>query len=108
MDDRPNKRLSDDGRPLSERVGASEQMKIDSGKRAFRSIWAGFAMFGMIGWSVVIPTLLGVMLGLWLDKTFPAPQRSWTLMLMLAGLVAGCVNAWRWIAEENRNMHRKE
>lgn len=103
-----DKPLSRHDRPLSERIGMSEKLKLKRRQQAIRSIWSGFAMFGMIGWSVVIPTMLGVMAGVWLDSRFPAPQRSWTLMLLVAGLVAGCVNAWRWIAEENRNMHKEE
>ena len=56
-------------------------------------------MFGLIGWSVVIPTLLGVALGLWIDQTWPS-RYSWTLMLLLLGIILGCLNAWRWISQE--------
>jgi ATP synthase protein I len=101
-------RLSDDGRPLEKRVGSSERRKMRAQRHGVSSIWSGMAMFGIIGWSVVIPTLAGVMLGRWLDASYPAPGRSWTLALIIAGLVVGCVTAWRWIAEENRNMHKEE
>ena len=101
-------RLSEDGRPLRERVGASERRKIRARRHGAGSIWSGLTMIGIIGWSVVIPTLVGVMFGRWLDARYPAPGRSWTLALIIAGLVAGCVTAWRWIAEENRNMHKED
>ena len=60
-------------------------------------------MMGLIGWSVAIPTLLGAALGLWLDKHHPG-KHSWTLALLVAGLVIGCLNAWRWVAKEDRAM----
>ena len=60
-------------------------------------------MMGLIGWSVVIPTLLGAALGLWLDKRYPGTQ-SWTLMLLVIGLIIGCLNAWHWVDSEYKEM----
>jgi ATP synthase protein I len=108
MAERDNRRFSDDGRSLSKTVGTTEQRRINARKRAITSIWAGFATFGIIGWSVVVPTLLGVVGGLWLDKYFGSTRQSWTLTLMIAGLIAGCVSAWHWISKEYRNMHKED
>ena len=77
-------------------------------REGIRTIWAGFGMFGAIGWTVAVPIMLGVLGGLWLDEHHPDPNRSWTLVLLLAGLVAGCAAAWGWIAREQRNMHKEE
>lgn len=30
-------------------------------------------MFGIIGWAVAIPTLIGVAVGIWLDRHYPSP-----------------------------------
>jgi ATP synthase protein I len=59
----------------------------------------GLGMFGLVGWSVAVPTLLGIALGVWIDRTTASPY-SWTLMLMLIGLVIGCFNAWYWLRKE--------
>ena len=59
----------------------------------------GLGLFGLIGWSVAVPTLLGIALGVWIDRRFPSPY-SWTLMLMLGGIVVGCLNAWFWLRRE--------
>ncbi len=67
-------------------------------------VWSGLGLFGLVGWSIVIPTLLGAAAGLWLDEHHPG-GRSWTLALLVAGLVLGCWNAWRWVASEERNIH---
>jgi ATP synthase protein I len=56
-------------------------------------------MLGMLGWSVAIPTLLGVLVGLWLDRVAPAPF-SWVLSLIVVGLVLGLANGWLWVRRE--------
>ncbi len=56
-------------------------------------------MFGLVGWAVVLPTLAGIALGLWLDASFPG-RPSWTLTLLVAGLAVGCLNAWYWVRRE--------
>ncbi|MDB5387884.1 MAG: putative F0F1-ATPase subunit [Planctomycetaceae bacterium] len=58
---------------------------------------------GLIGWSVVIPTLSGAAVGKWLDKQYPGAH-SWTLTLLIAGLCLGCFSAWQWVAREDQQM----
>jgi ATP synthase protein I len=35
-------------------------------------------------------------------------QRSWTLALLVAGLAIGCLNAWLWVAKEDKAMRDEE
>jgi ATP synthase protein I len=72
-----------------------------------RGVWFGLGMMGLIGWSVAIPTLLGAALGLWLDKRYPGGH-SWTLALLVAGLAIGCLNAWHWVAKEDKAMRDEQ
>lgn len=59
----------------------------------------GIGVFGMIGWSIAVPTVDGAFLGLWLDRV--APQDfSWPIALILGGVVAGALIAWNWIDKE--------
>jgi ATP synthase protein I len=85
-------------------VAAKIARKLNAQRGGKQDVWFGLGMFGLIGWSVAVPTLLGAMLGLWLDRRHPG-GRSWTLMLLVAGLVLGCANAWRWVAQEGNAMH---
>lgn len=59
----------------------------------------GIGTFGMIGWSIAVPTVGGAFLGLWLDRA--APQAfSWTIALILGGVVLGAFIAASWINKE--------
>ena len=98
---------SNKGESLSEQVGVKAERHLRAQRRKKRSEWTGFAFFGLIGWSVVVPTLIGTGLGMWLDGRYPG-GRSWTLALLVAGLVLGCFNAWRWVAKEHREIQRED
>jgi ATP synthase protein I len=50
---------------------------------------------------VAVPTLVGVALGVWLDRTWPAAQASWTLTFLLVGVALGALNAWYWVRRES-------
>lgn len=59
----------------------------------------GLGAFGMIGWSIAVPTVGGAFLGLWLNRV--APQTfSWPIALILGGVVVGGMIAWGWIDRE--------
>lgn len=60
--------------------------------------WLG--MFGLVGWSVAIPTVLGTLLGLWIDRSWPGPY-SFTLMGLALGVIVGCATAWYWVRRES-------
>jgi len=77
-------------------VGKKEARKIKSEQETEHTVWFGLGMFGIVGWSVAVPTLLGVALGIWIDHKWPS-QYSWTLMLLIIGLILGCLNAWYWV-----------
>lgn len=92
---------------LPGKIGSRESRKLRARNREKNSLWLGFGMFGVVGWSVAIPTLLGAALGYWLDKHYPA-HRSYTLILLIAGLSAGCLNAWFWLAKEKKAIQEEE
>jgi len=86
------------------KIGRIAARKLKAQRHTSQTIWSGFGMMGLVGWSIVIPTLLGAGLGIWLDQNAPG-GRSWTLMLLVAGLCLGCFNAWRWIEKEDKAIH---
>jgi ATP synthase protein I len=42
-----------------------------------------------------------------LDQRYPGGH-SWTLALLVAGLIIGCFNAWHWVEKEDRAMHDEQ
>jgi len=92
---------------LSEEVGAREVRKVRARRTRDRTLWVGLGMFGVIGWSVTVPTLIGIGLGMWLDRRWP-DSFSWTLALLLAGVMVGCLNAWYWVSREREEIDAEE
>jgi ATP synthase protein I len=92
---------------LSQMVGSKETRKIREKHKSKRGVLFGLGMFGLVGWSVVTPTLLGAFLGIWLDRHLPGKQ-SWTLTFLLIGLITGCVTAWHWLSQEEKDIHKDE
>ncbi|MDZ4835628.1 MAG: AtpZ/AtpI family protein [Candidatus Melainabacteria bacterium] len=92
---------------FSKEVGSQAARKLKARRHSTREVWLGLGVMGLIGWSVVVPTLLGALLGIWLDKHFPG-SHSWTLMLLVTGLVLGCFNAWQWVDKQDKEMTQKQ
>jgi ATP synthase protein I len=86
---------------LCRKVRAKEARKIRARRQKDRSVWFGLGMFGLIGWSVAIPTLVGIALGVWIDLK-SGSRYSWTLMLLVIGIAVGCLNAWFWVSRERK------
>ncbi len=88
-------------------IGAKVERKLKARRNPGQGIWFGLGMMGLIGWSVVVPTLLGAALGIWLDHRY-AGSHSWTLALLVAGLTIGCLNAWHWMSKEDKAMREEQ
>lgn len=86
---------------LGSEVARRVQRRRRAEREARRSIWFSLGLFGIVGWSIAVPALIGIAAGLWLDARFGG-RLSWTLTLLAAGIALGCLNAWRWIKQETR------
>lgn len=101
-DERPEAQVREQHRrqeELTRALGEAEKRKVRAREREEESVWFGLGTFGLVGWSVAIPTLIGLALGIWLDSAVPVPF-SWTLTLLFVGIIVGCANAWYWISRE--------
>jgi ATP synthase protein I len=92
---------------FSRQVAAQAKRKLKAQRSTTRSIWFGLGMSGLVGWSVTVPALLGAALGIWVDRHYPSTY-SWTLMLLLMGLIIGCFNAWHWVDSEFKEMQEED
>lgn len=94
---------NDEDQRLIREIGRKAARRLRARERKRRP-WLGLSVYGVVGWSIVLPTLAGLALGVWIDRRWPS-RFSWTLMLMVGGLFIGCWNAWRWVALEQRAIH---
>jgi len=79
-------------------------------RRAARQTAAGLAdpepslgrrlgQIGILGWTVVVPTLMGLVLGRWLDRHF-ASGVFFSAPLLMLGAALGLWSAWRWMHKQ--------
>ncbi|MGD0614106.1 MAG: AtpZ/AtpI family protein [Verrucomicrobiota bacterium] len=106
MNDEPKKSQKNEP-TFAGQVGAKAARKLKARRHSTQGVWFGLGMMGLVGWSVAVPTLLGAALGIWLDKHHPG-KHAWTLALLVAGLAIGCLNAWHWIAKEDKAMRDEQ
>jgi ATP synthase protein I len=105
MIEEPKENATDKETAFSKQVSAQAARKIKA-RRSEQGVWFGLGMMGLIGWSVVVPTLIGAAIGLWLDNRQPG-RHSWTPALLVAGLSIGCLTAWYWVANEEKVMREE-
>ncbi|MFM0298039.1 AtpZ/AtpI family protein [Paraburkholderia sp. RL17-383-BIF-A] len=64
------------------------------------SLGSRLGQIGILGWAIVVPTLLGLALGHWLDRTF-GTRVFFSAPLLMLGAALGFWSAWKW-------MHRQQ
>ena len=87
-------------------VDAREKRRIRAQRKKGDEFWFGLGTFGMVGWSVSVPTILGIFIGVWLDLKWPG-RISWTISLLVVGLIVGCLNAWFWLNRQRGSINRE-
>ncbi len=88
-----------------QRVVVGKSSRRDRARRRHdESIWSYLGTFGLVGWTVALPTLLGLALGLFLDQRFSdSTGRSYTITFLVLGVTVGCGLAWYWVRKESRH-----
>ncbi|MFM0038503.1 AtpZ/AtpI family protein [Paraburkholderia strydomiana] len=64
------------------------------------SLGSRLGQIGILGWAIVVPTLLGLALGHWLDRMF-GTRVFFSAPLLMVGAAFGFWSAWKW-------MHRQQ
>ena len=88
------------------KIGNKANRKLKARRNAPNGVWFGLGMMGLVGWSVVVPTLVGIAIGIWLDNHH-REKLSWTLTFMVVGLLIGSLNAWHWVSKEDKEMREE-
>jgi len=80
-------------------VNVRQQRRKQWKKEGERSLWQNLSMVGALGWLIVVPTLLGVLTGRWLDNTFETGI-FFTGSLIFLGILIGSYLAWQKVTKE--------
>jgi ATP synthase protein I len=105
MSKTPISKHKKDAATIVDIVAANAERKLRAEADPAPAVWEGFSTMGMIGWTIVVPTLIGAGIGRWLDTNHPNGH-SWTLAMLAAGLTIGCATAWYWITNERNLISR--
>lgn len=84
---------------MQKAVRLREQRRNRWKKEGERSLWQNLSMVGALGWLIVTPTLLGVLIGRWLDNTFETGI-FFSGALIFLGIAMGCYLAWQRVNKE--------
>lgn len=101
MPDPPERIHERQAAEITKQIGAKQERKLKAREKEKHSMWFGLGMFGVVGWSVAVPALIGVAIGLWLDGIFPG-RISWTLTGLFIGVAVGAAIAWNWVQKEGK------
>src|SRR5665648_1105894 len=50
------------------KIEKKEKRKLRARDKKYQAVWFGMGAFGVIGWSVMVPTVIGIAVGIWADK----------------------------------------
>lgn len=87
------------GARLARKVAAGKERRERAHRESAGSLWRQVARVGTLGWMIVAPIVLGVVLGHLLDQTFGTGV-TWALALLTLGVAIGGYSLWRTILEE--------
>ncbi len=68
-------------------------------KEGERPLWKNLSMVGALGWLIVVPTLIGVLLGRWLDGLI-GTEVTFSGAMTFLGACLGFYLAWKRMNEE--------
>lgn len=90
----------DDGSRDEDRLAEAARRAADreeSGRRTPEpSLGVRLGQIGVLGWTIVIPALIGVFVGRWLDERF-GTGIFFSAPLLMIGIAIGCWSAWKWM-----------
>ncbi|HVJ32725.1 MAG TPA: AtpZ/AtpI family protein [Terriglobia bacterium] len=84
----------------SDGIGKAAERAAERAKRAREepepSLGVRLGQIGILGWTIVVPTLIGIFLGRWLDRQF-ATGIFFSAPLLMIGAAIGFWSAWKWM-----------
>lgn len=82
--------------PLVEATRRAAGRAEEARRRGEPSLGGRLAQIGVLGWTIVVPTLVGALVGRWLDRRFGTGVFFAAPMIMI-GAALGLRSAWGWM-----------
>ncbi|MFO3442768.1 AtpZ/AtpI family protein [Legionella pneumophila serogroup 1] len=73
--------------------------KINKAKKGKSMLLAQTVYLGTLGFVFVLPIIAGAYLGVWLDEKIKGYSMSWTINLILLGVIIGAINVYLLIKD---------
>lgn len=94
-----NSANNDGHKKMHRAVDLAEKRRKRWKEEGERALWQNLSMIGALGWLIITPTLLGVLLGRWLDGHFETGI-FFSGALIFLGVTIGGYLAWQRINKE--------
>lgn len=94
--------MTEDPRPapredrLAEAARRASERAQEGRENPEPSLGSRLGQIGILGWTIVVPTLIGLFVGRWLDRVF-GTGIFFSAPLLIIGVVFGYWSAWRWM-----------
>ncbi|GEO86127.1 MULTISPECIES: AtpZ/AtpI family protein [Alphaproteobacteria] len=85
----------DDDRVVKAARQAADRVKAERSNPE-PSLSSRLAQIGVLGWAIVVPILLALLAGRWLDRFF-STGIMFSAALIIGGAVFGMWSAWKWM-----------
>ncbi|WP_454783615.1 AtpZ/AtpI family protein [Legionella sp. WA2022007384] len=73
--------------------------KINEAKKEKSTLLAQTVYLGTLGFVFVLPIIAGAYLGVWLDEQIKGYSISWTINLIILGVIIGAINVYLLIKD---------
>jgi ATP synthase protein I len=78
-----------------------QSMRMEKAKKERDTILSQTVYIGTLGLLFILPVIVGVYAGLWLDEKSAEYSSFWTMTLLIAGLVIGVLNVYIFIRNQS-------
>ena len=81
---------------LSDAAARAAERRAEGERRPEPSLGARLGQIGVLGWTIILPILIGLVIGRWLDRALGSGI-MFAAAFILAGAATGLWAAWRWM-----------
>ena len=101
----PKRETDDETDDDTDRMAHAARQAVQRKREALEepepSLGVRLGQIGILGWTIVVPTLLGLVIGHWLDRHFNTGV-FFSAPLLMAGAAFGLWSAWKWMHRQTR------